>query len=305
MGAYEVLVDGLDPAEGVAYDPETGLVRAGGEDGQLHRVDFETRRRLAAHPCHRADQRPLGRRRAVNQFVPRYYEIEQTLRARVATLDPDSPLPSDAQLCEEFGVSRMTARNAVQRLVQDGLVYRLPGKGTYVAATGAHREASNLTSFTKEMRRRGRAPSSRFLERELRKASELEERRLQLPEGSSVVSIRRIRLADGEPVAIEHAVLRADAADAALDADLEKGSLHEALSAGGFVLTRGHGTIGSEPAEPDEAALLDVPSGWPLLVERRVIVDERGKPLELTESRYASGRYALDVDFVVERGEQT
>jgi GntR family transcriptional regulator len=89
-----------------------------------------------------------------------------------------------------------------------------------------------------------------------------------------------------------------------MDADLEGGSLHEALVAGGLIPTRGHGTIGSEPAEPDEAALLTVPSGWPLLVERRLIVDQEGKPLELTESRYASGRYALDVDFVVEREER-
>jgi GntR family transcriptional regulator len=240
----------------------------------------------------------------MSQFVPRYYEIEQTLRARIATLDPDSPLPSDAQLCEEFGVSRMTARNAVQRLVQDGLVYRLPGKGTFVAGSGAHREASNLTNFTKEMRRRGRQPSSRLLERDLRPATELERRRLQLDEGSSVVSIRRIRVADDEPVALEHAVLPAAVAGAVLEADLEGGSLHETLVAGGFVPTRGHATIGSEPAEPEEASLLDVPSGWPLLVERRVIVDQDGKPLELTESRYASGRYALDVDFVVERSER-
>jgi GntR family transcriptional regulator len=240
----------------------------------------------------------------MSQFVPRYYEIEQTLRARIAALDPDSPLPSDAQLCEEFGVSRMTARNAVQRLVQEGLVYRLPGKGTYVAGSGAHREASNLTNFTKEMRRRGRTPSSRLLERELRPASELEERRLQLPEGASVVSVRRVRIADGEPVAIEHAVLPGQAADAVLEADLESESLHEALIAGGLVPARGHATIGSEPAEPEEAMLLDVPSGWPLLVERRLIVDQDGRPLELTESRYASGRYALDVDFVVEREER-
>jgi GntR family transcriptional regulator len=241
----------------------------------------------------------------MSQFVPRYYEIEQTLRARIATLDPDSPLPSDAQLCEEFGVSRMTARNAVQRLVQDGLVYRLPGKGTYVAGSGAHREASNLVTFSKEMRRRGREPSSRLLERELRPATALEAQRLQVAEGSSIVSIRRLRLADDEPVAIEHAVLPPDAAAAVLGADLEDGSLHEALVAGGLVPTRGHGTIGSEPAEADEATLLEVPSGWPLLVERRLIVDQEGKPLELTESRYASGRYALDVDFVVEREDRT
>ena len=61
-------------------------------------------------------------------------------------------------LCDEFGVSRMTARNAVQRLTQEGLVYRVPGRGTFVAEPPVHRQAGSLLSFTEEMRRRGRVP---------------------------------------------------------------------------------------------------------------------------------------------------
>ena len=88
--------------------------------------------------------------------VPRHLTIEQSLRARIALLEPHATLPSDAQLCEEFGVSRMTARGAVQRLVHEGLVYRVPGRGTFVAPARANRTASRILSFTDEMRRSGR-----------------------------------------------------------------------------------------------------------------------------------------------------
>jgi GntR family transcriptional regulator len=239
----------------------------------------------------------------VTTFVPRYFEIEQTLRARIAELQPDQPLPSDAQLCEEFSVSRMTARNAVQRLVQEGLIYRLPGRGTFVADSGAHRKASSLLSFTDEMRRRGRVPSSQLLERARRPAYEHETRLLRLPEGSEVVAVRRLRLADGEPLAIETAALRIDAAPAVLGAELEQGSLHHALAGAGLVPSSGRATLRADAAEPDEAALLQVAAGWPLLVEQRVILDANGEPLETCETRYAAGRYGIDVDFVVERPE--
>lgn len=234
-------------------------------------------------------------------FVPRYYEIEQALRARIADLEPDAPMPSDAQLCREFGVSRMTARNAVQRLVQDGLVYRLPGRGTFVADHGAHRHAGSLTSFTDEMRRRGRAVSSRLLERGIRPATPTTAAKLHLARDASVVVVSRLRLADAEPVAIEHAVLRIDTAPALLGADLQAGSLHATLVAAGLIPTAGAATITAETATADESRLLDVPAGSPLLVERRVILDQDAMPLETTETRYAAGRYALDVEFVVEQ----
>jgi DNA-binding GntR family transcriptional regulator len=233
----------------------------------------------------------------MSDFTPRYYEIEQALRARADRLEPHSPLPSEAQLCDEFGVSRMTARAAVQRLVQDGLVYRVPGRGTFVAPARANRTAGHVLSFSDEMRRKGRVPSSRVIERRRRRATDVEERRLGVGE---VVVLRRVRLADGKPLVLERAVFPADRVSGALEGDLEHASLFETLASAGLVPTRGTAALAAEPAGAEDARLLRVRKGAPLLVERRLIHDQDGKPLELTESRYVGARYGIDVDFDVE-----
>ncbi|MDQ3777790.1 MAG: GntR family transcriptional regulator [Actinomycetota bacterium] len=233
----------------------------------------------------------------MSAFTPRYHEIEQSLRERAAALDPHSPLPSEAQLCDEFGVSRMTARAAVQRLVQDGLVYRVPGRGTFVAASRANRTAGHILSFSDEMRRKGRTPTSRVIERRQRRATDEEQRRLG---AADVVVLRRVRLADGKPLALERAVFPADRVAQTLDANLERESLFETLVGAGLVPTRGSAALAAEAATAEDARLLRVRRGAPLLVERRLIHDQDGEPLEWTESRYVGSRYGIDVDFDVE-----
>jgi GntR family transcriptional regulator len=233
-------------------------------------------------------------------FAPRYREIEQALRERIAALRPGDRLPSDSDLCAEFGVSRMTARNAMERLVEEGLVIRDPGRGSFVAEPPSHRRADSLMSFSREMRRQGRVPSSRLIGCLVRDVGTQEAVELRLATGEPVAAIRRIRLADGRPIAIEQAVLHGSTAAAVLAADLVHGSLHETLMGAGFIPTKGQATIWAEAASDEDAALLEVPPGSPLLVERRVILDQRGRPLERTESRYAADRYALDVGFSVE-----
>jgi GntR family transcriptional regulator len=100
-------------------------------------------------------------------------------------------------------------------------------------------------------------------------------------------------------VAVETAVLPASLAHHVLTADLESGSLHALLVAIGRRPTSGRATITAAAATVEEAALLGVPAGAPLLVERRLVLDGRGRPLERTESRYVPGRYALGIDFDV------
>jgi len=237
-----------------------------------------------------------------DRFVPRYYEIEQALRARVAKLSPGDPLPSDAELCAEFGVSRMTARNAMTQLVQAGIVQRIPGRGTFVARQPVHRQAGSLISFPDEMRRRGRRPRSRLLTRRTRAGTGVETMSLGLRSGSEVVELVRLRLADEEPIAIEASAFAPSLAAVLEGADLEGGSLFDTLVGAGHVPTAGRASLVAEAATATDARHLRIKRGGPLLVERRLIFDQSGRPLELTESRYAADRYALEVSFDVELG---
>jgi GntR family transcriptional regulator len=236
---------------------------------------------------------------AMPTYQPQYRQIERSLRVRIAGLQPGARLPSDAELCAEFGVSRMTARNAMQRLADEGLVARHPGRGSFVLAPPAHRRADRLMTFTQEMLRTGRRPSSQMLTRVIRPATQREAAELGIPDREPIVHVQRLRLADDVPVAIESAVLIGTCAPAVMAADLADGSLHEALRGAGFDLRHGSGTITAATATREDARWLNVRTGEPLLVERRVIWDSDDRRIESTESRYLAERYALVVRFDV------
>ena len=233
-------------------------------------------------------------------YEPRYVTIERSLRERIAKMHPGDKLPSDAELCDEFDVSRMTARQAVQSLVHSGLVSRMPGRGTFVARPPVRRQMDSLLSFTEEMRRRGLEPSSRMLSMGTEAPSDAEISQLGLTSRDEVLVVRRLRLANGTPMSIERAALHSDLTDVAHE-DLESGSLHDALRRLGRIPTMARGTLTCRLASNEDARLLEIARLGPLLVERRLITDQNERPIELTESAYAGERYVFDVELRVER----
>lgn len=227
-----------------------------------------------------------------------YVEIEGWLRAKVMEGREGDPLPSEAELATKFGVSRMTARQAMQILAGEGLVRRQRGSGTFIAAQPIHRHSGPLMSFTADMRRRGLIASSTLLSAELRSTNVAELEALRLPENGRVVSIARLRLATGTPMAIEHTSLTPDCASV-LSEDLEGGSLHDALRNLGREPTAAQSWISARSATGAESNLLNLPSKSAVLVEKRVISDQDRRPLEFTTTVYNAERYVIDAVFTL------
>jgi len=224
----------------------------------------------------------------------RYREIERFLRSQVEGARPGAPLPSEAELCERFSVSRMTVRQALQELTNDGLVERRRGQGTFVAHRPVHRRPGVFLSFTEEMNRRGMQASSRLLNAGMDDPRRSEALDLGLAPGSQLLRVVRVRLADGVPVALEDAALVPELGGV-LEEDLAVGSLHGALERRGVVATRATGTITARLARASETALLDLAPQSALLVELRILFDQEGRVFERTETRYAADRYVIDV----------
>jgi GntR family transcriptional regulator len=224
----------------------------------------------------------------------RYREIERYLRTLVEGARPGAPLPSEADLCERFSVSRMTVRQALQELSNDGLVERRRGQGTFVAHRPVHRRPGVFLSFTEEMHRRGIQATSRLLSAGMDDPRRNEALDLGLAPHSQVVRVARVRMADGVPVALEEAALVPELRDV-LDEDLGGGSLHGALAERGVVATRATGTITARLARASETELLDLTPQSALLVELRILFDQEGRVFERTETRYVADRYVIDV----------
>lgn len=220
----------------------------------------------------------------------RYEQIADHLRALVASGGPGDRLPSEAELCAEFGVSRMTARQAVQVVAHDGLVDRRRGAGTFIRSRPVPRDLGSPLSFTGSMRERGMTSSSQTLTSGETDLSEDEATALGVPVGAGGFVLERLRLAEGTPMAIERAVMTRDLASA-LGEGFQEGSLHDAFRAIGRNPTEAHAEVQARRATKRERELLGLPTSGIVVTETRTIFDQDGAALEWTETRYAASRY--------------
>ncbi|MER3400992.1 MAG: hypothetical protein C4313_07660 [Thermoflexus sp.] len=211
-------------------------------------------------------------------------------------------LPSERVLAQWFAVNRLTVRQALRELIAQGYLYARFGRGTFVAARPVHQPLQWLTSFTEDMAARGMKASSRVLAREIRPAPADIAARLGIAPGAEVVRLERLRLADGEPMAIETAFLPHARCPGLLAFDFSRCSLYEVLRKHfGLRLDRAEQVLRAVVLPAREARLLGVSRGAPaFLLERTTFLDS-GEAIEFVRSFYRGDRYQFRVHLLTPR----
>ena len=230
--------------------------------------------------------------------LPLYLQLKRMIKAQIqdGRLAPGDRVPSERELSDQFGMSRMTARQALIELVREGLLYREQGRGTFVAAQKVSQGLLTVTSFTEDMHSRGIVPSSVVLSLTTQSPSMPERERLRLDLGEQMVCIRRLRLGDGRPMALEEASLPQFMADGIEHYDLAHGSLYTFLKSRHIELQGAHQTLEAILADEEQATLLAVPPGAPLLLLERLSYDQLGRPAEFVRAVYRADRYRFYVE---------
>lgn len=227
-------------------------------------------------------------------FIPYYHQLKSILgeRIRRGLLRPGDPLPSESELCKEYGVSRATVRRALAELASEGLLYSVRGKGTFVAKPKLEQSLFRFYSLGRDLKSRGLALASRTLSQRAAALSEEAAARLRQPVHAPAAEIVRVRLLDGAPLALERSYVVGEAAEALLGADLSQASIYDIVEE----RARARVIKAEEYLEPVvlgafEAELLECAEGLPAFRIERLTYMEEERPFELRTSVIRGDRF--------------
>jgi GntR family transcriptional regulator len=225
---------------------------------------------------------------------PLYQQLQRALREAIESgaLGPADALPSERQLAAELGVSRITVRKAIDGLADEGLLVRRQGSGNFVGAR-IEKNFAKLTSFSEDMRARGRVPTSQWLKKQEVQVTPDEAMRLALSPGARVYRFNRLRFADDQPMALEYCTI---AATALPSVDAVGDSLYDAMEKAGNRPVRALQRLRALLLDEEQARWLEGKPGDAGLLVERVGYLRDGRAVELSQSFYRADTY----DFVAE-----
>ncbi len=228
--------------------------------------------------------------------LPYYYQLYVILRHKIrrGEWQPGDMIPPESELVERYGVSRVTARQALEALANEGLIERHRGKGTFVAYPTIEQALTRIISFTEDMRQRGAVPSTRVLSASLVPAPEDIAGKLGIDPGDELVRLERLRLADGEPMTVEESYLVHQFCPGLLELDYRSGSLRELLEVRyDLRWVRAKQVIRAINAPRALAAILSVKPNAALLFIERVSFNQQDIPGEYLRLYHRGDRYSL------------
>ncbi|MDI9882882.1 GntR family transcriptional regulator [Streptomyces sp. HNM0645] len=231
--------------------------------------------------------------------VPLYFQLSQQLEAAIehGTLTPGSLLGNEIELAGRLGLSRPTVRQAIQSLVDKGLLVRRRGVGTQVVHSQVKRPLE-LSSLYDDLEAAGQRPATRVLRNTVEPATAQVAAALGVPEGSDVHLVERLRSAHGEPMA--HLSNHLPAGLLPLDTEqLESTGLYRMMRNAGITLHSARQSVGARAASGDEARLLGEEAGAPLLTMQRTTFDDTGRAVEFGSHVYRASRYAFEFQLLV------
>lgn len=228
--------------------------------------------------------------------VPLYYQIQQFVLEQIhsGVFRPGEAISSEQEISARMRVSRMTVRQALKSLCSQGVLYSQRGKGTFVSATKLEKNFRNVLSFSEEMRSSGTRPSSKVLSFDLAQADRETAEALKIKAGEQVISLRRLRLADEVPMAIEWSHLPVSFCPDLLKAFDPRSSLYQTLAERyGIHIAVTEEVAEAAAANVEESRLLKIGKGSPVFHFVRTSYLRDGKPVEYVNSTYRGDRYRL------------
>jgi len=229
----------------------------------------------------------------------RYMEVAARLRERIGSGEygTGGALESEAELGRTFDVSRVTVRRALEALRNEGLLASRKGAGWFVACDPVRQALGRVATIESALAAAGIAPSRRVLGFAFEPASPDIAAALGLSRGAEVLRVQRLNLAGSEPFAIVTVWTRADLGAHLSRADVERSTFYDLMPLRGIELASATQTINAVAAGRDEARLLNLPLGAPLLACRRVTCDRAGTPVLVSDHRYPGHRTLFEVEF--------
>jgi len=229
---------------------------------------------------------------------PLYLQIQTLLEEKILSGEWKSGerVMSENEVAAKYSVSRVTARQAIEQLVAKNMLFRSPGKGTFVSEQDLAYGFSTMMSFSRSLQARGSVVGTQILDQGSVPAPEQVSAKLRLERDEEVVTIRRLRIVDGIPAAIHASYFSARVYGSLLHVDLTVESLLEAAERiGGVPMAYSQDSLRAVPASRADAALLSITAGTPMMELEGVVYDEQNHPCRYTKGIYRGDLFRLDV----------